>query len=89
VVDLDEPGLVDEVKRVTVGSSLMVIAASLVLWFPSFWLHVSSGISSAPTHPTRAGEIIGGWGEAVATIVFIVGWLLLAIAVWRRRRKDR
>ena len=80
---------VGEVKRVTVGNSLIVIAVSLVLWFPSFWLRVSSGISSAPTHPIRAGEIIGACGETIATLAFIAGWLLLAIAVWQRRRKDR
>jgi hypothetical protein len=66
-----------------------VIVAALAVWFLSFWLDVSSGLSTAMNPPVRPGEVIGSWGETLATIAFVAGWALLVIALWRRRRQGR
>jgi hypothetical protein len=76
-------------RRVSVGLGATVIVAALALWFFSFWLHVSSGLSTAMNPPVRPGEVIGSWGEALATIAFVAGWALLVIALWRCRHPGR
>ena len=75
--------------RVSVGLGATVIVASVALWVVFDWVQMASGLSAAMSHPVRPGEIIGAWGQALATIAFISGWVLLAIALWRRRQADR
>jgi hypothetical protein len=71
--------------RVSVGLGVTVIVVSVALWVFFDWVQMASGLSSAMSHPVRPGEVIGAWGQALATIAFIAGWALLAIALWRRR----
>jgi hypothetical protein len=66
------------------GVALMI--AALVLWFFSYWLRLSSGLSMALDHSTRAGEVIGGAGEALATALFVAACLIIAGNLVRRRR---
>jgi len=70
--------------------AVTVIVASCGLWLFSFWLHFPSGLSTALNPPTRPGEVIGTWGETLATIAFVAGWwVLLVIALWQRRDHRR
>jgi uncharacterized membrane protein (DUF485 family) len=76
-------------RRVGVGVGATVIVASLALWVFFFWLRTSSGLSTAMSHPVRPGEVIGAWGQMLATVAFIAGWVLVAIALWQRRHAGR
>jgi hypothetical protein len=75
--------------RVSVGLGGTVVVASAALWVVFNWVQSASGLSTAMSHPVRPGEVIGAWGQGLATIAFIAGWVLLAVALWRRRQADR
>jgi hypothetical protein len=75
-------------RHVGIRLALAVILISLGFYIISWWFRMASGLSAMPDHPTRSGEIVGAWGEALSALGFFAGWFLLAVALSRRHNRS-